>query len=92
MATLRELIIASTHGSREIYALPNADGTFNPDSPARWGRREFENGGVLDDMVFFAAGSSLSDEMLEEAVAGFEAEAADFIIERRNERLRELGE
>jgi hypothetical protein len=87
MTTLRDLIIASAPNSWAIYATPNADGTFSADSAARWGQPQFENGGVLDDMVFFGEGGRISSEMLEQSVEGFEA--ADFIIERRNEQISE---
>lgn len=41
-----------------------ADVPFTPDSEARYGQRQFENGGVLDDMVFFADGMEVGNYVL----------------------------
>lgn len=66
-----------------IYA-EKIDGQFRADSPARYGQRQFENGGVLDECEFVMDGvragdeiasqledveEDMRDEMLDEAVA-----------------------
>lgn len=75
-----------------------AEVPFTPDSEARYGQRQFEQGGVIDDKEVFASGTRCRDfiaawnasdeENEEEDVAYFEREAAERLIEEvEEERL-----
>lgn len=68
-----------------IYA-EKIDGEFRADSPARFGQRQFDNGGVIDDAEYFANGERIGD-LMAEGEDGFEAETASWIIDQLNEQL-----
>ena len=42
-----------------------ADAPFTPESEARYGQRQFENGGLLDAKEFFASGTRCGDFLTE---------------------------
>ena len=44
-----------------IYA-EKIDGKFEPESPARFGQRQFENGGMLDNCEYFSNNESACDD------------------------------
>lgn len=56
MRTLIEILTGfiSYDSSWAIYA-QKIDGEFREESPARFGQRQFDNGGLLDDCEFFSA-------------------------------------
>jgi len=66
-----------------------ADVPFTPESEARYGQRQFENGGVLDEKTFFATGTRCGDFIAEwcEGDEDVEDEAVNqFIDEVEEER------
>ena len=64
MNTLRELVAKIQYDSSwGIWAAT----LFTPDSEARYGQRQFENGGVLDDKEFFADGVQIGDFLANDA-------------------------
>lgn len=58
-------------------------------SMARIGQRQFENGGLLDDMVFFASGSSCQD-FIERYMELDEDTEDDFVLD--NDMVNEAAE
>ena len=66
MATLIQTLAGGLEysGNWAIYAEP-IDGEFKPESLARFGQTQFENGGVLDDCEFFATNERAIDAMSE---------------------------
>lgn len=61
MATLIEILTGHVEYSSSwaVYAE-----SLEPDSPARIGQTQFENGGVLDDMQYVIDGEQLGDAKL----------------------------
>lgn len=49
-------------GTWAIYA-ERIDGEFKPESPARFGQRQFENGGLLDGCEFFTTNEDATGRM-----------------------------
>lgn len=79
-----------------IYA-EKIDGEFKPESPARFGQRQFENGGLNDDCELFANNEYATDQMdnylgrtdgrdEDTITKSDEVEAAEYLIERINEQ------
>lgn len=62
---------------------------FSSKSIARIGQRQFENGGLLDDMVFFASGSSCQD-FIERYMELDEDTGDDFVLD--NNMVNEAAE
>ena len=71
-----------------IYA-ERVDGVFAEDSNARFGRTEFDNGGLLDDLEFFENSAVVVDATFywTEGDISLIVEAAQRLIEEVNERL-----
>lgn len=76
-----------------------AETPFTPDSPARYGQMQFENGGMLDDAVFFADGMQCGDFISEywedmpynEIDNKMRTEAAEaLIIEKEESRIKSI--
>ena len=95
MDTLSELIRrAGYEDSWGIWA----EAPFTPDSPARYGQRQFENGGLLDSKVFFASGTRCGDFLAEycprddEGNLDYMGEGADALIEEIEQERKELIE
>jgi hypothetical protein len=61
MATLQELASNISYDSSWGIWAKLIDGKFTADSQARYGQRQFENGGVLDGFEFFADGVQVRD-------------------------------
>jgi hypothetical protein len=61
MATLKELASSISYDSSWGIWAELIDGKFTADSQARYGQRQFENGGVLDGFEFFADGQKIVD-------------------------------
>lgn len=80
-----------------IYA-EKIDGEFKPESSARFGQRQFENGGLLDDCKFFLSNESAQDRLdsltgytdgtaeEREHVDEFLHEAAEMLIDEINQQ------
>lgn len=87
-STLIEILSGSISydSSWAIYA-EKIDGKFTDESPARFGQRVFENGGVLDDCELFAVNETACDSREEytEGDEEFNAEWAGQFIEEVNE-------
>jgi hypothetical protein len=64
MKTLMEILTGTLDYSSQwgIYA-ERRDGKFQADSPARYGQRQFENGGLLDEKEYFLNNESATDHM-----------------------------
>ena len=64
MATLSEMLTGSLSydSSWAVYA-EKIDGEFKPESPARFGQKVFEDGGLLDDCEKFGANDWIVDQM-----------------------------
>jgi hypothetical protein len=67
-------------GSWAVYA-ERIDGEFRPESAARIGQRQFENGGILDGCEFFASNEHILDfvasyleERIPETISGTDRE------------------
>lgn len=62
MKTLIDILSSSLDYSDSwgIYA-ERIEGEFTPQSPARFGQRIFENGGMIDDCDFFCSNTSAED-------------------------------
>ncbi len=83
------------HSLWGIYA-EKIDGEFKPESPARLGRRRFDNGGLSDNCELFANNEYAIDQMDsylghtdwdEETTSESDAiEAGEYLIERINEQ------
>ena len=73
-----------------IYA-ERIDGEFKPESPARFGQRQFENGGLLDDKELFTTNESAVDFMnsYTDGDDNFLEEAAIELIQHENENYQE---
>ena len=64
--TLEQAIEKITYsGQCGIWASLNDSGKFSPDSDARYGQPCFENGGMLDEFLFFGNGESIHDFLAE---------------------------
>ena len=65
------------------------NGKFTPDSEARYGQRQFENGGLLDEFEFFADGEKIGDSISEycDGDDDFTEEAISELIDSVNESL-----
>ena len=61
MATLKELASNISYDSSWGIWAELIDGKFTADSQARYGQRQFENGGVLDGFEFVADGVQIRD-------------------------------
>lgn len=61
MATLKELANNISYDSSWGIWAGLIDGKFTADSDARYGQRQFQNGGVLDGFEFFADGVQVRD-------------------------------
>lgn len=61
MATLKELASNISYDSSWAIWAELIDGKFTADSQARYGQRQFENGGILDGFEFFADGVQIRD-------------------------------
>ena len=61
MAILKELASNISYDSSWGIWAELIDGKFAADSQARYGQRQFENGGVLDGFEFFADGVQIRD-------------------------------
>ena len=80
MTTLNELIQKIQYDSSwGIWA----EAPFTRDSVARYGQSQFENGGLLDDKVFFADGVRCGDFIAEytNGDEDFKEEAAEMLID-----------
>ena len=76
----------SYDSSWAIYA-EKIDGKWKPESPARFGQRIFENGGLIDDCEMFNNNESIVDarESYTEGDDEFIQEWAENYIEEMNE-------
>jgi hypothetical protein len=76
----------SYDSSWAIYA-EKIDGKWKPESPARFGQRIFENGGLIDDCELFNTNESIVDarEAYTESDDDFIQEWAEHYIEEMNE-------
>ena len=88
--TLLEILSGSLayDSSWAVYA-EKINGVFQDDSPARFGQKIFENGGLLDDLEFFGNNESIVDSIYG-WTAGDEdlnEEAAQQLIQSINESL-----
>jgi hypothetical protein len=61
MATLKELVGAIQYDSSWGIWAATVGGKFTPESEARYGQCQFENGGLLDEFEFFADGVQIGD-------------------------------
>lgn len=61
--TLQEILSGHLEYSDSwaVYAELDSEGHFYADSPARFGQQVFENGGLLDDCVYFASNTQIVD-------------------------------
>ena len=75
-----------------IYA-ERVEGEFKPESPARFGQRLFENGGLLDNCEIFATNESAVDFMnaYSDGDDDFLQEAAIELIQHENDTYQERG-
>lgn len=73
-----------------IYA-ERIDGEFKPESPARFGQRQFENGGLLDNKEIFTTNESAVDFMnsYTDGDDDYLKEAALELIQHENENYQE---
>ena len=85
MRTLREILSGGFDYSNTwgVYTELDADGLFNADSPARFGQRIFENGGLLDDCVLFGTNEQIVD-FLNDWNADDPLDGIDELIEHYN--------
>lgn len=87
MKTLLEIMTGglSYDSSWAVYA-QKIDGKFTADSPARFGQRIFDNGGVLDDCEYFAANDRIVDSIQawSDGDQDFTEEAAVMLIDEIN--------
>ncbi|WP_434686896.1 hypothetical protein [Pseudanabaena minima] len=59
--SLKDLISTIQYDSSWGIWAELIDGKFTPESKARYGQSQFENGGVLDEFAFFAHGEKIGD-------------------------------
>lgn len=86
--TLLEILTGSlTYDSSWAVYAEKIDGKFSPDSPARFGQRCFENGGLLDSSEMFGANDRLVDSLYNwmEGDPDYAEEAAIQLIHEINE-------
>lgn len=97
MKTLIDILTGTLTYSNQwaIYA-ERIDGKFAPESPARLGQRQYDNGGVWDNCEQFANNEYATDQMWnylgrtdgrdeDTITANDEREAAEWLIEKINE-------
>ena len=65
MSTLNDLAASIQYDSSWGIWAKLIDGKFSPESQARYGQRQFENGGLLDEFEFFADGEKIGDSIAE---------------------------
>jgi hypothetical protein len=89
MATLKELASNISYDSYWGIWAELIDGKFSADSQARYGQRQFENGGLLDGFEFFADGEKIGDSISEycDGDDDFKDEAISELIDSVNESL-----
>jgi hypothetical protein len=71
-----------------IYA-EKIDGAFKPESPARFGQRIFDNGGLLDDCEFFTSNESICDARAN--YCGQDDDAEEFYEEWAEQYIEEMN-
>ena len=62
---LSEALTTISYDDNWVIYSDLVDGRFNLDAPARIGQAIFENGGLLDDMIFVCRGTDPSDYRVE---------------------------
>ena len=89
MATLKELASNISYDSSWGIWAELVEGKFTADSQARYGQRQFENGGLLDEFEFFADGEKIGDSISEycDGDDDFQDEAISELIDSVNESL-----
>lgn len=86
MNLLQAMMSIQYDAQRGIWA-QKIGGDFKPESPARFGQMRFENGGLLDGMVYFSDGETVTDLITDELVSITDPtgvdyqEAAQFVLE-----------
>jgi len=90
MKTLKEILIGDLEYSSSwgIYAEP-VEGKFQPDSPARFGQKIFENGGLLDECLLFANNESVLESRAN--YCGLDEEASEFYEEWAEQYIDEMS-
>ena len=89
MATLKDLASRIQYDSSWGIWAELIDGKFTPESQARYGQSQFENGGILDGFAFFAHGEKIGDHQTNWAgefnLSDWEDEAEDLRFLYRSE-------
>ncbi|HEY9824882.1 MAG TPA: hypothetical protein V6D19_05500 [Stenomitos sp.] len=90
MKTLKDILTGSLDYSSQwgIYAT-KIDGKFALESPARFGQRIFENGGLLDNSEYFSNNESTTDSRANYCGTG--DDEADFYEEWAEQYLEEIN-
>jgi hypothetical protein len=89
VATLKDLASSISYDSSWGIWAELIDGKFAPQSQARYGQRQFENGGLLDEFKFFADGEKIGDSIAEYCNGDndFKDEAISELIDSINNSL-----
>lgn len=89
MATLKDLASSISYDSSWGIWAELINGKFAAESQARYGQRQFENGGLLDGFEFFADGEKIGDSIAEycDGDDDFKDEAVSELINSINDSL-----